>query len=349
MNDKKDFFLDEILSQPRVLRAVLERRAEFKTPLQPLRRMIEENKFDRILLTGMGSSHHALYPACIHLNDHGVPAVMIETSELLHYRRGLISERTLLVIVSQSGETVEARKLLDVVGDGTFTLGITNCPGSSVAARSDLALDMAAGPERGPSSKTYTVSLLVLLLGAMALTSGIDRQQTQGLHAAIDAVQGFLDRWEESIDQLVDFLGRVDSLYLLGRGSSLASAMTGALIVQETAKMYAVGMSAGQFRHGPLEVASPGFAAVVFAPPGRTNQLNRRLADDIAAFGGKVVLIGSGAEAGERVFLLNLPPLEELCCGAGRNHTPPAFGAADGVREGIRTRSVQPGRKGDAL
>ena len=281
MNDKKDFFLDEILSQPQVLRAVLERYAEFETPLQPLRRMIEENKFDRILLTGMGSSHHALYPACIHLNDHGVPAVMIETSELLHYRRGLISERTLLVIVSQSGETVEARKLLDVVGDGTFTLGITNCPESSVATRSDLSLDMAAGPERGPSSKTYTTSLLVLLLGAMALTSGIDRQQTQGLHAAIDAVQGVLDRWEENTEQLADFLGRVDSLYLIGRGPSLASAMTGALIVQETAKMYAVGMSAGQFRHGPLEVASPGFAAVVFAPPGQTNQLNRRLADDI--------------------------------------------------------------------
>lgn len=73
-------------------------------------------------------------------------------------------------------------------------------------------------------------------------------------------------------------------------------------------------MSAGQFRHGPLEAVSLEFAAVVFAMQGRTRDINLRLAHDIAEFGGKVVIIGGGEELqGERIFNLTLPPLDEFC------------------------------------
>jgi glucosamine--fructose-6-phosphate aminotransferase (isomerizing) len=147
----------------------------------------------------------------------------------------------------------------------------------------------------------------------MALTSGRDTWKGQELVAAVEAMESFLERWEERTDSLTDFLGLVDCLSLLGRGPSVGSAMAGSLILKEAAKMHAEGISAGQFRHGPLEVASPGFGAVVFAQKGRTRDINLRIAQDIAKFGGKAVIVGSGEELqGERILNLRLPVLEEL-------------------------------------
>ena len=306
-------FLKEILSQPQILRGVVDRYLEDEALLQPVIGLLAQDRYDLILLTGMGTSLFALYPTCIYLNEHGVPAVMLETSELLHYYQGLISDRVLVVIVSQSGETIEAKRLLDEAGGRTLMMSVTNHPESYVAQNSDLALFLHAGQENGPASKSYTSSLVVLLLCAMALTSSLDRQEAQGLYAAADGVECYLERWEEHTDRLAEFVGPVDCLSLLGRGSSVASTAAGSLILKEVAKVKAEAMSGGQFRHGPLEVASPGFLAFVFAPPGRTRALNLRLARDIVRFGGRVVLIDSDGDAqGEGMLNLVLPPLQEL-------------------------------------
>jgi glucosamine--fructose-6-phosphate aminotransferase (isomerizing) len=305
-----DVLLEEILSQPQVLRAVLDRYTSDETPLRGLTR---RKKHGLILLTGMGSSYYALYPACIALNERGVPAFMLETSELLHYHLGLVSERTLLVLISQSGETVEGLRLLDAIRGGALVMSITNNEASSIARCSDLSLPMLAGQEGGPASKSYTASLIVLLLCAMALTTGVDPQTVQSLHAAIDALEGYLREWEERTANLSAFLAGSERLALLARGPSLASAAAGSLIVEEVAKVQGRAMSAGQFRHGPLEIAAPGFAAFVFAMSGKTQSLNLRLAHDIARFGGKVVLVGDAASPEERAFHLALPTLDELC------------------------------------
>jgi glucosamine--fructose-6-phosphate aminotransferase (isomerizing) len=309
----KDIFLKEILSQPRVLRTILDRYLEDENLLRPVSVAARRKTHDLILLTGMGSSYFALYPTCIYLNERGVPAVMLETSELLHYYRGLISDRVLVVLVSQSGETIEAKRLFDEIGDGTIVMGITNNAKSHVARNSDLPIFLHAGQEDGPASKSYTASLMVLLLCAMALTASLDTQKTQRLYEAVGAMEDWLDQWEGCIDRLADFLGKANHLSLLGRGPSVASAAAGSLILKEVAKTQAEAMSGGQFRHGPLEVASPGFAAFVFAPDGKTKALNLRLARDIARFGGKVVLVGSDAALQqENVFTLTLPALKEL-------------------------------------
>jgi glucosamine--fructose-6-phosphate aminotransferase (isomerizing) len=307
-----DVFLDEILSQPQILRATLGRYTGDETLLRPVHGLAQR-QYDRILLTGMGTSYFALYPACIYLNERGVPAFMIETSELLHYHLGLVSERTLVVLVSQSGETVEGARLLDVIRGRAFVMSVTNDAASSIARHSDLPLPMLAGQEDGPASKSYTASLAVLLLCAMALTTGVDRQKTQGLYAAIDALEDFLGQWEERTARLSAFLAGSERLALLGRGPSLASAAAGALILKEVAKVQGEASSAGQFRHGPLEIAAPGFAAFVFAMNGKTQELNLRLAHDVARFGGKAVLVGDAASQEERVFHLALPTLDELC------------------------------------
>lgn len=308
-----DYFLEEILSQPRVLRATLARYLEDESLLRSVSRVMEQGRYQLILLTGMGSSFFALYPACIYLNELGFSAFMVEASELLHYYKDLISDRVLVVIASQSGETAEVKKLLGEVRGSTSIVSLTNDAENYLARNSDLPLFLYAGQERGPASKTHTATITVLFLLAMYLTSTMNKQSVEGLYAAVEAMESFLEGWRERIDGLVDFLGKVDHLSLLGRGPSLASAMAGALILKEATKMRAEGMSAGQFRHGPLEVVTPGFAAVVFAMQGRTSDINLRLAHDIAEFGGKAAIIGSEeAPQGERIFNLTLPPLDEF-------------------------------------
>lgn len=309
-----DYFLEEILSQPRVLRASVDRYLEDDALLQAVNKVRDEGGYRLVLLTGMGSSYFALYPACIYLSEHGLPAFMVEASELLHYYKDLVSERVLVVIASQSGETVEVKRLLGEVGGKSFIISVTNDAENHLARNSDLPLYLHAGEERAPASKTHTATVAVVLLLAMHLTSTGDSQRLQGVYAAVQAMEDFLEGWRGRIDGLVDFLAEVDCLSLLGRGPSLASAMAGGLILKEASKLRAEGMSGGQFRHGPLEVVTPDFAAVVFATRGRTSEINLRLARDIAEFGGKVVVVGSDKELeGERIFNLMLPPLDEFC------------------------------------
>jgi glucosamine--fructose-6-phosphate aminotransferase (isomerizing) len=313
MMNTADYFLEEILSQPWVLRATLDRYLENESLLGSVSRVADQKRYDLVVLTGMGSSYFASYPACIYLNRHGLPAVMVEASELLHYYQELISDRVLVVLASQSGETVEVKRLLDEVGVRTHVISVTNHAENHVARSSDLPLLLYAGQEKGPASKTYTSTMGVLLLCAMALTSSMDKRKVRELFAAVESMEGFLKRWEESIDHLTAFLDPVDCLALLGRGPSLGSAMAGSLILKEAAKVQAEGISAGQFRHGPLEVASSGFGAVVFAQKGRTRDINLRIAQDIAKFGGKAVIVGGGEELqGGKILNLRLPVLEEL-------------------------------------
>lgn len=308
-----DYFLEEILSQPRVLRATLDRYLEDESLLRAVSRVTVQGRYQLVLLTGMGSSYFALYPACVYLNEHGLSAIMVEASELLHYYKGLVSDRVLVVIASQSGETAEVKKLLSEVRGSTSIVSLTNDAENYLVRNSDLPLFLYAGQESGPASKTHTATISVSLLLAMSLTSTMSEQRVQGLYAAVEAMASFLERWREKIDALFDFLGKVDCLSLLGRGPSLASAMAGALILKEAAKMRAEGMSAGQFRHGPLEAVSPDLAAIVFAMPGRTRDINLRLAHDIAEFGVRVIIIGSDEGLqGERVLNLTLPFLEEF-------------------------------------
>ena len=270
-------------------------------------------KRNMILMTGMGSSQYAFYPACIYLNENGLPSFVFEASELLHYYRDLISPRVLLWIASQSGETIEVKKLLDEVAVRSFTIGITNDVDGYVAKHCNLPIFLHAGNEEGPSSKTYTSTLLVNLISAMAITTGIDGKIANEFGDAVHSIESFLERWDEEVDRMVEFLGEIHSIFLLGRGPSMASVMTGSLILKEVAKIHAEGLSSGQFRHGPLELASPGFAAIVFAPEGRTKALNMRLARDIAEFGGKVILCSDENDMPKNgILTLSLPLQKEL-------------------------------------
>jgi len=117
----------------------------------------------RIVLTGMGSSYHVLHPLMYTLIHCGLPAQMIETSELIHYAPALIEPHTLVIAVSQSGRSVEIIQLLERAHNKAPLISVTNSPDSPLATQSEATVLTYAGEEYTVSCKTYLTALAPFL------------------------------------------------------------------------------------------------------------------------------------------------------------------------------------------
>jgi glucosamine--fructose-6-phosphate aminotransferase (isomerizing) len=121
------------------------------------------------------------------------------------------------------------------------------------------------------------------------------RRSCQELKQAAPAVQSYLAHWKDHVQSLAHLLKGTRDLFLVGRGSSLAAAGTGALIVKEAAHFHAEGMSSAAFRHGPFEMLNNETFVLVFCGDNRTRGLNRRLLEDVREQRGRAELVSEGA------------------------------------------------------
>ena len=255
------------------------------------RQLIQSRKWARIVLTGMGSSFHSMHALNLALIDANLNPVMMETSELIHYGLPLCDAQTLIVAVSQSGSSAETLRLLEL-NERSPLLAVTNTADSPLARQADLALLTQAGPEFSVSCKTYVVGLMALQWLA-AVFAGSDAAKTKAqLGPAAELADRYLTHWKESTRILAAHLRGVRHLFLTGRGASLAAVGTGALIIKESTRIHAEGMSSAAFRHGPLEMLSKEMLVLVFSGSPRTYELNRRFAAELIAQGGNCEEIG---------------------------------------------------------
>jgi glucosamine--fructose-6-phosphate aminotransferase (isomerizing) len=288
-------YLQDILEQPQRLRESLECLREFPA-LERLMVRLKHREFHRIVLTGMGSSFHALHPCTLQLVDHGITALMVESSELVHYKARFFDQQTLVVAVSQSGQSAEIIRLLEVNRRRSALIAVTNTAESPLAENAEAAIITAAGEEFSVSCKTY-VAALQALQWLVDLMCGCDPRQTRRrFHDAATAAASYLAHWEDYVSSLAEMLQEVRHLFLVGRGSSLAAVGTGALIIKEADHVHAEGMSSAAFRHGPLEMLGEDTFVLVFAGDKRTVQFNTRLQGDIRAQGGRAQLVGNHSD-----------------------------------------------------
>jgi glutamine---fructose-6-phosphate transaminase (isomerizing) len=282
-------YLNDILNQPDCLRTLLERRSW--EAIKGLAR--QTGRHDRIVLTGMGASLFALWPAWLTLVRAGRPAWLIETAQLLHDLPELMTDNTLVIAASQSGRSAEIVALTERAGRWSGLVGITNGTGNPLLERADVGIGIEAGEEHAVSTRSYVNTVAAATLAAECLTEL--PSSASKFEAAADAVERYLDTWRERVDGIKALLGLPERLYLLGRGASLAAAGCGALILKEAAKWPAEAMSSGQFRHGPLELADPRMTAVVLPGDNEPDrQRNLRLVEDIDRYGGKAIWADTG-------------------------------------------------------
>ncbi|MBC8040506.1 MAG: SIS domain-containing protein, partial [Opitutaceae bacterium] len=282
-------YLRDLLDQPRAIAATLD---GLPATLGLSRAALDR---PRIVLTGMGSSLHALHPLQLRLLAAGRTAFLSETAELVHGESPLLDARSLIVAVSQSGRSAETVQLLDRIAaldpaSRPLVIGVTNTADSPLALRADGVIPLHAGPEFSVSCKTYLATLVGLeWLGALLLGSDLSTLRST-LAPAPAAIAAYLAAWPDHVRELAALFAPTRSLFLTGRGASLAAAGAGALILKESTRMHAEGMSAPSFRHGPLEMSGPALALLAFEGDPATAHSHRLLVTDVRAAGGLAAL-----------------------------------------------------------
>jgi glucosamine--fructose-6-phosphate aminotransferase (isomerizing) len=243
-----------------------------------------------VVFTGMGSSLFAAYPAQAYLTEHGVRALVWETAELVHHHLKVLGPDTLLVVVSQSGETAEVLELLKCLPAEARVLAVTNVESSPLAKCANLLLPLMAGGQGAVSTKTYTCSVAVLMYLAFAIVGHPPGPLTQEVMRAVVAQENILDRHDVLMPPIVEFFNRPPYVALMSRGADLATAYQGALTLKEVVRVAAEAISAAQFRHGPMEMINPNHRYILFARQGKTEKLLLKLARDIRKSNGRVLL-----------------------------------------------------------
>jgi len=284
-------YLQDVLAQPAALSATLD---WLRNPgrWEEVRAQALSRSWNRIVLTGMGSSYHSLQPLYWSLVAGGHNVMLAETSELIHYGAALCDERTLIVAVSQSGASAETVRLLDS-NLRSMVLGVTNTANSPLARRAELALLVQAGNEFSVSCKTYVGGLLCLQWLGCIFSGAGEVVSLKRLEPAAALAGQYLQHWRTHTEALGDPLRGKRHLFLAGRGDSLAAVATGALIIKESARFHAEGMSSAALRHGPLEMLQADVLTAVFSGPERTRALNRQLVSELLARGQPCLEIGS--------------------------------------------------------
>jgi len=313
--------MEEIAQQPAALSGLRKYyTSPGALPTKALRKLVAHWP-PTVLFTGMGSSLFAAYPAQAWLTSLGIRAIVWETAELLHHHMKFLGPDMLLVVVSQSGETVETTRLLDSLPEKVNAVAVANVEASTLARRGKLLLPMMAGRQAMVSTKTYTCAVAVLMYLAFAIARKSPRSLTQELLRAIEAQERLLDRREVLMPPTVEFFD--DPLYvaLLSRGADLSSVYQGALMLKEVVRLGAEPISAAQFRHGPIEIINANHRYIIFArqgQPGRQGKsakLLLNLAHDIRAHGGRVLLLTDLPF--EDITNVRLIPVEPIRMGLG--------------------------------
>jgi glucosamine--fructose-6-phosphate aminotransferase (isomerizing) len=305
-------FESDIAGEPEALRRFA------ASGLAPELSRLDLGSFERVVLCGMGSSHHAAYPTWRRLVTAGVPAWWLAAPYVLDCPE-LISPRTLLVLTSQSGRSGEIVTLLERLPAlparaRPRLIAVTNDASSPLAESADVLVELHSGDEASVSTKSYANTLAAhqRMLGAIEGCS-----DTEAVEAVV-AAAGALERLAPEVATFAKqtLADRQPRLVLVADAMRTPSALFGGLILKEAAKIPAEGFAGGEFRHGPLELAGPGLSAVIFRNGGAEDSLER-LAADLVGTGTRVLNVGTAAGgSGEWVLTGAGAGLSELVCDA---------------------------------
>lgn len=292
-------YVEDIYAQPQALRGILASYAGRPGLLAELKRDWLRAGRPLIVMTGMGASLTAAKVAGIYLLQRGILSMAVPTSTLLADLWPSLPKDALLVVISQSGESVEIKSLIGWL-EKRRMVAVTNVAESTLTKASQRSLQLGVTPDLSVAVKTYTGTVGLLLLLAAYLSGSDANAMAESLSRAADAIETWLPRWEEQAEELAAALGRPRFANMLGLSVGEATADEAALLFKEGAKLPAEAMGAAQFRHGAVEVVDREHVAFYFIPPAPTAAREMALAgaEELLGLGGRVVTIGPKAPEG---------------------------------------------------
>ena len=270
------FMLKEIMEQPEAFLNVMEGRVDadgehvvFSELLHYAREM---TSFSRIIITGCGSSLHAGLIGKYFLEEIALIPVSVEQSSEFQCRNPIVEPGTLVIAISQSGETADTLAAVrEAKAKRAFVLAVCNCENSSMARAADAVSYLHAGPEQSvASTKAYTCQVLFLLLFAISLGRSrhlsIDRERE--LVQTIKKLPLFCKEMLAAVPQIRELAGKYSyarDFFYIGRGYLYPTALEGALKLKEISYIHAEGYHAAELKHGPialLDASTPVIALI---------------------------------------------------------------------------------------
>ncbi|MBM3617142.1 MAG: glutamine--fructose-6-phosphate transaminase (isomerizing) [Alphaproteobacteria bacterium] len=252
----------------------------------------------RISIVACGTSYYAGLVAKYWIEKYAKVPVEIDIASEFRYREPILDKGGLSLFISQSGETADTMAALRMCKQlGQHTLSIVNVPSSSMAIESDAALFTYAGPEIGvASTKAFTTQLTTLACFVLALAQArgaLPKEEVARLShalAEVPAVVMEILQNEERFAALAHGLQHASDVLYLGRGTSFAIAMEGALKLKEISYIHAEGYAAGELKHGPIALIDESVPVVVLAPHDHWFDKTISNVQEVVARGGKVIL-----------------------------------------------------------
>ena len=262
-------------------------------------------RVNRIILTGCGTSWHAALIGEYMMEELARLPTEVEYASEFRYRNPIVDDRTLVVGISQSGETADTLAALrEAKRRGACTLGLVNVVGSTIAREVDGGIYLHAGPEIGvASTKAFTsqiaaLALLTLQMGRLRALSILQGREVvralSGLPALIDRVLARAPEIERIADRLVH---AINVLYL-GRGYNFPVALEGALKLKEISYIHAEGYPAAEMKHGPIALIDELMPVVFVAPRDAVYPKVLSNVEEVRARGGRVVAIVTEGDTG---------------------------------------------------
>lgn len=256
-------------------------------------------KFSKIYIIACGTSYHAGLTGKFWIEKFtGIPTIVDYASEF-RYRESPIDEDTLLIAISQSGETADTRfAAIDAQKKGGKVLSIVNVVGSSLSRESDYVIYTYCGPEIGvAATKTYTAQLITLLMFAMysgVKKGALDREYFEGFKEDLSGLPKAIEeslKYEEDIKQVAYQFQHAKDFLFLGRGLNYPTALEGALKLKEISYIHAEGYPAGEMKHGPIALIDEDMPVVCIIPEDELFEKMLSNIQEVKARKGKVITI----------------------------------------------------------
>jgi len=267
--------------------------------MDDVRRIVSEiGEVKRVCFVACGTSYHASFVGKYLFESLlGIPTDVILASEF-NYSVRTLTEDTLAVFISQSGETADTLNALRAANSRAKTLAIVNVLGSSATREAQHVLYTRAGPEIGvAATKTY-VSQLTVIYMLVAAMGGLD-DLVEKLEGVPDIMEEIL-RDEDGIREMARAYSEAEDFFFIGRGFSYPTALEGALKLKEITYIHGEGYAAGELKHGPLALIDDGVPVVAVAPPGPCHDKTISNVEEVKARGARVIGVGSRDDASLR-------------------------------------------------
>ena len=259
----------------------------------------------RIYITACGTSWHAGLIGKHLIEEYAKVPVHVEYASEFRYRNAIIDANTILIAISQSGETADTLAAIRKSKEhGAITLGICNVVGSSISRETDAGIFTHAGPEIGvASTKAFTAQLTILIMLALKIgrRKGVSRDRGKELVRALrnidKDVSTILQNIEE-IKKVANATSSVNNYLYLGRGINFPVALEGALKLKEISYIHAEGYPAAEMKHGPIALIDKDMPVVFIAPQDDTFSKIMANIEEVKARGGIIITITDKVNSG---------------------------------------------------